>query len=96
MESFCFGIYQLRQGIDIGRFELRQGPIVKDLRRQLMLRGKLREGVFIRGVAGLRFAQRLQAERFEEHRGQLFGRADIEFTAGQTVNAAYHLLQLTL
>ena len=57
---------------------------------------QLRQRVFVRGVAGLGFPERFQPKIFEEHRGQLLGRVDIEFTPGQPINAAGHVLQFAL
>ncbi|MCG3777347.1 MAG: hypothetical protein JW388_0032 [Nitrospira sp.] len=41
MEPFGLRVHHLRQGIDIGRFELAEAPIVHNLRGQFMLRSEL-------------------------------------------------------
>ena len=41
------------------------------------------------------FPKRLEAKILEQHRGQLFGRADIEFTTGEPMDGADHLIELS-
>ena len=62
---------------------------------EFMLTGQLGERVFIGGEAGLGFPKRLEAKILEQHRGQLFGRADIELTTGEPMDGADHLIELS-
>ena len=96
MEPLGLRIHQLGQRIHIGGLEFAEAPIVHDLRGQFVLGSQLRQRVFIRRVAGLGFPDRLESQLFEQHRGELLRRIDVELAAGYHGNGLHDLVEIPL
>ncbi len=91
VDAAGFGVDHRGQRIDVGVLELCELAVFDDLRGKRVRRGELLEDVGVGACAGFRFLDDREAQLFEKHLGELFGRADVERVAGEFFDFAFEL-----
>ena len=90
------GIDQPGQGVGVRALELREAPVLEDLRRERMPERQLGQHVGVGRVAGLRSPDRRQLQLLEEDLRELLGRGDRELAAGELIDLARQVVEIAL